>query len=154
MIQPLRTVHRGTFVILAFVLPAVLMAGLGARRLPRPSRPQVLELSSSAHLARKSDALWQTHAIQSEFYTDSNRSGDIQVILHPEHELNEPDVLLYWSVEQPTGDALPAASQLLGPVAASTTFTVPPGVERGGYLILFSLPYQRLIDIAKVEALP
>lgn len=36
MIQPLRTVHRRTFVALAFVLLAILLIGLGARR-PHPS---------------------------------------------------------------------------------------------------------------------
>jgi len=54
------------------------------------------------------------HTIQTAFYSDSNRSGDIQVALRPAQELNEPDLLLYWSVEQPTGDSLPAAAQLLG----------------------------------------
>src|SRR6476469_1315266 len=116
MIPTLRTGHRRAFVALAFVLPAVLVVGLESRRMP--SRVQVLQLPSSACLVRESDTLWQMHTIQTAFYRDSNRSGDIQVALRPAQELNEPDLLLYWSVEQPTGDSLPAAAQLLGPFAA------------------------------------
>ena len=154
MIQPLRTVHRRAFVALAFVLAAVLVAGLGAR-LPRvPSRVQVFQLPSSAYLVRKSDTLWQTHTIQTEFYSDSNRSGDIQVALRPSQELKEPDLLLYWSVEQPTRDSLPAAAQLLGPFAAGKVFGLPLNVDRAGYLVLFSLAHHGLFDTAKVEKLP
>ena len=152
MIQPLRTVHRRAFVALAFVLPAVLVVGLESRRMP--SRVQVLQLPSSACLVRESDTLWQMHTIQTAFYSDSNRSGDIQVALRPAQELNEPDLLLYWSVEQPTGDSLPAAAQLLGPFAAGKAFTLPLNVDRAGYLILFSLAHQSLIATAKVEKLP
>jgi len=94
------------------------------------------------------------HTIQTAFYSDSNRSGDIQVALRPAQELNEPDLLLYWSVEQPTGDSLPAAAQLLGPFAAGKAFTLPLNVDRAGYLILFSLAHQSLIATAKVEKLP
>jgi len=154
MIQPLRTVHRLAFVALAFVLPVVLVAGLGARRPRGPSRVLVLQLSSSAYLVRKSDALWQKHAIQTEFYSDSNLSGDIQVAMRPAQELNEPDLLLYWSVAQPTGDSLPDAAQLLGPFAVGEAFSLPLSADRGGYLILFSLPHHGLFDTAKVEKLP
>ena len=153
MIRPLRTAHRRAFVALAFVLPALLAAGLVARRPLRPSRLQV-PLPSSAYLVRKSDILWQTHTIQTTFYSDSNRPEDIQVSLHPAKELNEPDLLLYWSVEQPTRDSLPAAAQFLGPFAAGKTFGLPLSVNRTGYLVLFSLPHQSLVDTAKVEKLP
>ena len=152
MIQPRRAVHRRAFVALAFVLPAVLLAGLGGRRSARPSRAQVAQLTSSGHLVRKADTLWQKHAIQTEFY--SNRSGKIQVVMHPAQELNEPDLLLYWSVEQPTGDSLPAAAQLLGPLVAGGAFALPLNDERAGYLVLSSLPHQSLFDTAKVEKLP
>jgi hypothetical protein len=105
-------------------------------------------------LVRKSDTLWQTHTIQTTFYSDLNRSGDIQVSLHPAKELNEPDLLLYWSVEQPTRDSLPAAAQFLGPFAVGKAFGLPLSVNRAGYLVLFSLPHQSLLDTAKVEKLP
>jgi hypothetical protein len=92
--------------------------------------------------------------MQTEFYNDSNRLGDIQVALHPAQELNEPDLLLYWSVEQPTGDFLPATAQLLGPFAPGKAFTLPLNVDRAGYLVLFSLPHETVFDKAKVEKLP
>jgi hypothetical protein len=154
MIQPLRTVHRRAFVALAFVLAAVLVAGLEARRPPVPSRVEVLQLPSSAYLLRKSDTLWRKHSMQTAFYSDSTRIGDIQVALHPAQELNEPDLLLYWSSEEPTGDSVPATAQLLGAFVASKAFTLPLNIDRAGYLVLFSLPQQDLFDTAKVERLP
>jgi hypothetical protein len=152
MIQPLRAVHRRAFVALAFVLPAVLAAGLGARRPRVPSDVRFGQVPGSAHLVRKSDALWQKHSIQTEFYSD--RSGDIQVTLRPAQQLNEPDLLLYWSAEQPTGDSLPAGAQLLGSFVAGKAFTLPLNSDRAGYLVLLSLPHQSLSDSAKVEKLP
>jgi hypothetical protein len=77
MIQPLRTVHRHVFVALAFVLPAVLVAGLGARHAPLPSHIPSIALPSSAYLVRKSGTLWQEHSIGTEFYRNSYRPGEI-----------------------------------------------------------------------------
>ena len=154
MIQPLRTVHRRAFVALALVLPAVLVAGLGARRPRVPSRLHVFQLPSSAYLARKSDSLWREHSIETEFYLNSNRPGEILVALHISQALNEPDLLLYWSMEHPTGASLPPTSQLLGPFAADKPFTLPLNADGGGYLVLFSLAHQSLFDTARMEKLP
>jgi hypothetical protein len=153
MIQPLRTVHRRAFVALAFVLPAVLVAGLGARHPRVPSPVQIFQLPSSAYLVDKSGRLWRRHTIQTAFYRDANLSGDILVVLRPAQELNEPDLLVYWSAEQPTGDSLPAAAQLLGSFAAGKPYTLPLNADAPGYLVLFSLAHRNLFDTAKVEKL-
>lgn len=154
MIQPLRSVHRRAFLLLAFVLPLVLLAGLEARRPGRPSSVPVGQLPSSVHLVRRSDTLWQKHAIKTEFYNDPNHPGDIEVALYPVQELNEPDLLLYWSLDQPTAESLPAGAQLLGSFVAGKVFTLPTNVDRAGYLALFSLPHQTVYDSARVEKLP
>jgi hypothetical protein len=154
MIQPLRTVHRRALVTLAFVLPVVIVAGLGARRPRPPSGTLAVQLGGSAHLVRKSGTLWPKHAMQTEFYDDSSRPGDIDVVVSPAEELNEPDLLLYWSAEQPAGDSLPGDARLVGPFIAKKSFVLPLDVARSGYLIWFSLPHQAVFDTAKVEKLP
>ena len=151
MIQPLRTAHRVAFVALAFVLSVVIVAGLAARRPRLVSASQ--QLSASAQLVRESGTLWQKHAMRTEFYSDSGRPGDIDVVLIPAEEFNEPDLLLYWSVDPPSGNSLPAAARLVGSFIAGKPFILPPNVDRSGYLVLFSLPHQTIFDTAKVERL-
>ena len=158
MIQPLRTVHRRAFVALALVLPAILLLGLGARYPRQRLSLLATQLPNSTHLLRKSDTLWQKHAIQSEFYSDSDHPGDIYlvlnpVVLHTAQEPSEPDLLLYWSTDQPQGDSVPSPARLLGPFIAGKVFTLPMSLGRTGYLVLFSLPHHTVFDVARVETL-
>jgi hypothetical protein len=154
MIQPLRTMHRFAFVALAFGLPAVIVAGLAAR-LPRlASGSPPAQLPASAQLVRKSGALWPKHAMRTEFYSDSDRPGEIDVVLIAAEELNEPDLLLYWSMDSPSGDSLPAGARLVGPFITGKLFALPPNLSGSGYLVLFSLAHQTVFDAAKVERLP
>ena len=77
MIKPLRAVHRRTFIALAFVLPTILVAGLGARH-PYPGpNAHADQVPAAAYLVRESSGLWQTNAIQSKFYSKSDRPQDI-----------------------------------------------------------------------------
>jgi hypothetical protein len=153
MIQPLRTVHRLAFVALACVLPAVIVAGLAARHPRLSSGPPLVKMPSSAHLVRTSGTLWRKHAMRTEFYSDSTRPGEIEVVLIPNEEFNEPDSLLYWSVDPPSGDSLPAGTRLVGPFIAGKPFVLPVSVTGSGYLVLFSLAHQTVFDTAKVEKL-
>ena len=154
MIQPLRTVHRLAFVALAFVLPVVIVAGLAVRRPRLASGSSPVRLPASAQLLRDSGTLWPKHVMRTEFYTDSSHPGDIEVLLVPAEELNEPDLLLYWSMEPPSGDPLPAGARLMGPFITGKPFALPLSVRGSGYLVLFSLPHQTVFDTAKVEKLP
>jgi len=154
MIQPLRAAHRVAFVTLALVLPAILLIVLSARRSRPGPNAHAAEVPASAYLARESSGLWQKNAIQSKFYSKSDRPQDIYVVLQPARELNEPDLLLYWSASAPQGNSLPAHAQLMGTFVAGKSFTLPLNVERDGYLVLFSLPHQTVFDAARVESLP
>ena len=153
MIQPLRIAHRFAFVTLAFVLPAVIVAGLAARR-PRLASGSPPALPASAQLVRKSGALWPKHAMRTEFYSDSDRPGEIDVVLIAAEELNEPDLLLYWSMDPPSGDSLPAGARLVGPFITGKPFVLPPSLSGSGYFVLFSLAHQAVFDTAKVEKQP
>jgi hypothetical protein len=154
MIQPLRTAHRRAFVAIAFVLPVVLAAGLGARHRQSRSSVQAARLPDSAHLVRRSTDLWSKQAMLTEFYDDANHPGEISVIVRPAVELTEPDLLLYWSSELPPENMLSANARLLGPFVEGRPFTLPLDVDGTGYLVLFSLPHQTVLDSAKVEKLP
>jgi hypothetical protein len=153
MIQPLRTMHRRAFLALAFLLPLVIGAGLAARR-PRLTQGSVVDLPTSAYVVRKSGALWSKHVMPTVFYADSNGPADIDVVVKPSEELNEPDLLLYWTQERPAGDSLPSSARLIGPFIAGKSFVLSLNVDRVGYLVLFSLPHQTVFDTAKVERLP
>jgi hypothetical protein len=154
MIQPLRTVHRRTFLALAFILPAILVAGLRAR-LPhvRPAF-RVSDLPAGAYMVRESGGLWRKHAMQSMFYSMPDRPQDIYVALRPTQELNQPDLLLYWMTREPLGNALPRDAQLVGEYAAGKAFLLPMDEKRTGYLVLFSLAHQLVVDSGTVEKLP
>lgn len=154
MIQPLRTVHRFAFVALAFFLPVVIVAGIAARHPRRPSGSLLVQMPGSEQLVRKSGTLWPKHAMRTEFYSDSSRPGEIDLVLIPAVELNEPDLLLYWSADPPSGDSISAGARLLGRFIAGKPFVLPLSADRSGYLVLFSLPHQTVFDTAKVEKLP
>ena len=154
MIQPLRTVHRFAVVALAFVLPVVIVAGLAARRPRLASESRPVQVPTSAQLVGTSGTLWPKHAMRTEFYSDSSRPGEIEVVLIPTEEWNEPDLLLYWSADPPSGDALPASAWLVGSFIAGKPFVLRPNGDRSGFLVLFSLPHQTIFDTAKMERLP
>jgi hypothetical protein len=154
MIQPLRVVHRRAFVALALVLPAILLIGLGARRPRWGSITQATGAPATAYVVRESGNLWQKHAIQSKFYTRSDRPQDIYLVLQPAQELNEPDLLLYWVTIAPQGNVLPADAQLVAAFTTGQVFLLPLKEKRAGHLVLFSPAHQTVFDTARVEKLP
>ena len=154
MIQPLRAVHRRAFVTLALVLPAILLIGLGGRR----SRPgpggHPVDLPATAYVVRESSNLWQKHAIQSKFYSRSDRPQDIGIVLQPAEEFNEPDLLLYWAAIAPEGNSLPKEARLVGAFTKGKVLPLPLNEKRAGYLVLFGQAHQTVFDAARVEKLP
>jgi hypothetical protein len=154
MIQPLRSAHRRTFVALALVLPAILLAGIEARHPGTDVTERSPELPPTAYLVRESNGLWTQHSIATKFYSRSDSSKDIYVVLRPMQALSEPDLLLYWSTNAPQGNSLPSESFLVAPYAADEAFALPPENGRAGNLILFSLGHQAVFDLARVEKLP
>ncbi len=154
MIQPLRVVHRRAFVALALVLPTILMIGLRARRPGLDPRAHATDVLDTGNMVRESSNLWQTHAIQSRFYSKSDRPQDIYLVLQPAQELNEPDLLLYWVTNAPQGNVLPADAQLVAAFTTGKAFLLPLEEKRAGHLVLFSPAHQTVFDTATVEKLP
>jgi hypothetical protein len=150
MIQPLRTVHRRAFIALAVVLPTVMLAGLAARHPMLRAEAHAAQVSPSRVLLRSEKSLWQKHAIQTKFYRDSQNRERIDVVLDPKTQLNEPDLLLYWT-ENEAGDSLPEDARFLGKFSTSTTFSLPSNAGESGHLILYSLAHQEVFDRAALE---
>jgi len=94
------------------------------------------------------------HAIQTTFYSTSGSPQDICLLLQPEQELNEPDLLLYWAATAPQGNSLPKTARLVGAFAKGKVFPFAVNDKRAGYLILFSQAHQTVFDTASVETLP
>jgi hypothetical protein len=153
MIQPLRALHRKTFAALAIVLPAMFWIGLRAREVPLRQSSEIVTMPSNMYLLRQSDRLWGKHIIQSKFYGDSANGEEVDVLFLPSPEMNDPDLLLYW-----TGDLRPATEisgwKLLGTFKAGRIFSLPFDAKRGGHLALYSLAHQEFVDSALVEKLP
>lgn len=154
MIQPLRTVHRRVFTMLALLLPAVLVVGLGARHRAMPLVKPVEQASSSRQLVRTSGGKWRTHVIEAEVYADPSETGKLYVLLKPTPELSDPDLLLYWSATGPSGNSLPAEARLLGAYGPNQALVLPADAAQGGYLTLYSLAHQSVVDTAAMEKLP
>ena len=154
MIQPLRAVHSRAFVALAIVLPAILVAGLGARRLSLAASANTPEGTATGRLLRESSNLWQKHSIKSSFYRRPDRPQHVYLDLQPTQELNEPDLLLYWDTNAPQKNVLSGDAQLLGAFSTGKVFRLPLNEKRAGYLVLFSPAHQTVLDTAAVEKLP
>lgn len=154
MIQPLRTVHRRAFVALALVLPTILLIGLGARRPGLGPSTRGIDVSGTSNILRESSNLWQKHSIQSKFYSRSNHSQDMYLVLQPVQQLNEPDLLLYWVTNAPKGNVLPPDAQFLDAFTTGKAFLLPLEEKRAGHVVLFSRAHQTVFDTARVEKLP
>ena len=154
MIQPLRAVHRHAFVALALVLPAILLVGLGARSPRLGPSTHAIDVSGTSNIVRESSNSWQKHAIQSKFYSKSNRPQDIYLVLQPAQELNEPDPLLYWVTNAPEGKILPPDAQFVDAFTTGKALLLPLQEKRAGHLVLFSRGHQTVFDTARVEKLP
>jgi hypothetical protein len=150
MIQPLRTVHRRVTMALALVLPAVLVVGLMARR-PATHAGANIKNSEAWQAIRQSDDLWTKHKIHSVFLQDTSDPSVVQVVLEPPEGLSVPDLLVYWSPELSSKDDLPIHAVLLGPFENSTPLHLQESNARG-FLILYSIAHQSVVDTASLES--
>jgi len=154
MIQPLRIVHRRLFLTLAVALPAILTAGLAARR----QAPQVIAKPEGAvaerFIMKKSDRMWQNNPIVTEFYGDASDPAAAYVALRPTHALDEPDLLLYWISGDLSGNELPPQARLLGSFVPGNILALDTHGQRSGRLVLYSAAHRAIVDTSLVERLP
>ena len=149
MIAPLRRWHRRAFGVLAFVVPAILVAAIAARpeapvnaALPSDSQP------SPVRAARQ--IAWSRPDVVSslELRTD----GATEIAFDPQSLATEPSVLVYWLDPDDPSDP-PAAGRLLGAVRGTgrQRFLLPAdAATRGGRLALYSLAHDEVIATATI----
>ncbi|HZS95177.1 MAG TPA: hypothetical protein VFA40_00250 [Terriglobales bacterium] len=154
MIESLRVAHRRAFVMLALVLPAILLIGLGSRRSRTDAGARTADIPATANAVRESGNLWQSHTIHTTLCRRSDRSQEINVVLQSAEGLNEPDLLLYWAANAPEGNVLPEEARLVGAFKTGKAFLIPLNEKRSGYLVLFSSAHKSVFDTARVEKLP
>jgi len=151
MIQPLRTLHRRAFIILAGVLPLILSAGLierhrvpAAKSRPLTTDPRITGLHQTTVVSAK-------NTFEAKLASAPVDSGLVHFALVPLRELHEPDLLLYWTspAAQP-GDL--TSAHLLGAFTPEKSYLLPAGTGQGS-LVLFSLAHGEIVDTARIEGL-
>ena len=150
MIQPLRTAHRWTFVVLAGILPVILGVALKAR--PHAARANVVKTEQTSGRLNHTTAAWAKQTFSTAFYSDANNSG-VRFTLMPLRDLDEPDLLLYWTSQSGTTSLDLTGAHLLGPFRQGTSYSIPTGARQVS-LILYSLAHGEIVDSARVEGLP
>jgi len=134
---------------LALVLPTVLVVGLMARR-PLLRADSKTHNSGARQPIWPSDHLWKNHVIHSVFLRNTSDPTSVQVVLEPLDDLSAPDPLIYWSRELSGGDQLPTNAVLLGALETGKPLRLPE-TNTNGFLILYSLAHQSVVDTASLE---
>jgi hypothetical protein len=131
VIQPLRRYHRYSFLALAALLPLFFAAGIKERH------PLVI-------IAPVAVRIHLTMASGTAIVTDPRELWGSAV--------DDPDLLVYWTQDEPDLVTLPANARFLGSLdsARRETLRVPPGKKDCGYLILYSLAWQKPVARARV----
>ena len=145
MIQPLRVVHRRAFLVLALALPSLLLVGLVARR---ETLPNSTGLPTSFRFVKSAEHLGSDQSLPAALYTDAGDPSHIYVFV-TQSPKPEPDLLLYWSNQDVSGGFLPPGSRLLGAVVPGRPFPLDSNLK-SGYLVLYSLAHQRVVDLEKM----
>ncbi len=137
MIRRLRRQHRVTFLILAVLLPAVVVAAVLARP-ELPPEPEQLAWRDQRPGGRTTFEIAQ----ESGWITLTRTSA-----------CGAPDLLLYWAPEPGrTGEAgLPEGARLLGTLPPQPDMRVRLS-ETGGHVILYSLGHRVVHATRALEA--
>ena len=143
MIQPLRTCHRWSFLLLAALLPVLFVAGILAR--PRPPRPQVI-----ARLIAFQGAEWQKHFFAVQISTGA--TGETSLVLVPTKPVVAPDLLVYYAEHAAQQGVLPSDAHLVGRWDVGTTYPLPRTLN--GFVLLYSGAQKTVVDSVAVEGRP
>ncbi len=140
MIQPLRTYHRRTFLVLAIVLPVIFVAGLAARRkTPLPKMEAMFLMTSSGSGKKFSYPI----LVWSDFP---------KVRLVAIKPLALPDALVYWSNQAPGRSDLPVDSIFLGRLDPALNYQISDPAP--GFLVIYSPAQRAIIDYAAFGGRP
>ena len=153
MIRSLRQRHRHVFAVLTVILPAVLVAGVAARR-PVPaieSLPDALMPKAATFTGKvwSRDDLFSKSAVRVVLQREREK-GAFAVQLSVSEKFIEPDLLVYWSAGSSGATKnLPDDAVLLGVFNGSLPLRLPSERSVIGTLILYSLADGEIVDISK-----
>jgi hypothetical protein len=150
VIAALRRRHRMATIALALVVPPAFALAVASR----PALPPAAAIPTSlvaepapGALVAERDDLWPALAIRTRVYANG------VVELAALADLEQPDVLVYWSAD-PAADRLPDGARWLGRLAGASPrrFALPADARgRAGRLHLYSLGHAAWLGSAPIE---
>lgn len=152
MIQPLRTVHRRMFIVLAGVLPLILGAGLKMRHPVRSAEPDRLTANQGFKRLNQVTVIWANNTFDTKLDPAPLDRWYVHITLKPLRDLNEPDLLLYWTSSVASDSRDLTAAHLLGQFSPGKSYSLAAGTQHVS-LVLYSLAHGEILDTARVEGL-
>jgi hypothetical protein len=153
MILSLRQRHRQMFAVLGVLLPLAFALGIAARRTVPQSGMLPPEISTWTQSFTATDDergdLFDKSPVQVRLWREQV-TGRFAVGFSAAKDFLKPDLLAYWSATHPaTNDALPVDARLLGAFVAGPLLLPAEASNTNGFLILFSLANQEIVDVSK-----
>ena len=143
MIQPLRQVHAGMFLVLGIVLPILFVAGVRSRRIPTAKAQS--ETRTSPANAEHTILIGGTR-LSARVFRDASGTA---VEISSSSEFLAPDVLVYASASESKRD-LPADAVLLGAFVSGKTYRLPSANCR--FALVYSLARSEVLGAFPVGA--
>jgi hypothetical protein len=149
----LRKRHRRMFAALGVLLPLLFVVGIAMRRaVPQPDAiPHELTQQTVAFTAlgyARGD-LFENSQIQVRLWREQG-TGSVAASFGAPKDFLKPDLLAYWSAARPAdANTLPGEARLLGAFVAGPLTLPPEASLADGFLILFSLANQQIVDVSK-----
>ncbi len=152
MIRTRRLIHRQMFLLLAFLISAILFVGLVFRPdVPPLAKPDLALLTKAGFASTIPKNLIRIQAGEQAFEIGfaTNFSTTSSLIIRSIHPLLKPDLLVYWIPESIQNHSLPEHALLLGELMGTSfrhmTLPTAPTTEPGS-LVIFSLAHQEVFS--------
>ena len=150
MIRTRRLIHRQMFLLLAFLIPALLFVGLAFRpEIPPLAKPDLTLLSKAGFVPNMPDDLTRIQAGEHTFEIaiEADSSTTSFLLIRSVDPLLKPDLLVYWVGESIQNNSLPENALLLGELMGTSfrhmTFPTAPSTQPGS-LVIYSLAHQEV----------
>ena len=148
MIRTRRLIHRQMFLLLAFLIPALLFVGLAFRPdVPPLSRPDPTLLTKAGFAPNIPNNLTRIQAGDQTFEIaiEADSSHTSTLFIRSVNPLLKPDLLVYWVPESIQNNSLPEHAMLLGELMGTSFrhMTLPTAATtQQGSLVIYSLAHQ------------
>jgi len=154
VIAPLRRAHRVATIALALAVPPAFALAIASRPALPPAGGIPVAWASEAPasaLVFERDDLWQPLAIRTRLFASDSDGTVVEIV--PLADLEQPDVLVYWSAD-PSAARLPDGAHWLGRLSGTSPrrFVLPAAARtRAGHLHLYSLGHAQWLGSAALE---